>query len=224
MTPRLIIFIAILLTGACANIEENAKKSLTATLLYQQDVSFTDVEQFPGEVVCGKYEVIDKWGNSKGYRSFIVRDGRADHRPGADDIAIFCTNDPAAALSEHFGIGPVTDKLRQVVRDFHVIDPALRQYIVDNFDFPSTEQGLQALVAPGPPQKPLHYRAGGYLKKIPVDPWGRAYLYANERQLHGVPKVYRLYTLGRDGQTGGRGEDADISIRHLPYLDHILSR
>ncbi len=84
---------------------------------------------------------------------------------------------------------------------------ALDQYRLDNDYYPSTAQGLAALVAPprGDPA-PRNWR-GPYLKRaVPLDPWGHAYVYRAVGD-----GAYDLLTLGRDGREGGSGEDADIS-------------
>ncbi len=82
---------------------------------------------------------------------------------------------------------------------------ALDQYRLDNDYYPSTAQGLDALRA-APQGEPAAPRwRGPYLKKpIPLDPWGRPYVYRNEAN------AYALYSLGRDGKEGGEGEDRDI--------------
>jgi len=82
---------------------------------------------------------------------------------------------------------------------------ALDQYRLDTGHYPSTEQGLAALMT-----KPMGEPKwdGPYLKKkVPLDPWGNAYHYTKPGQ-HGE---YDLYSYGRDGQAGGEGEDADIT-------------
>jgi general secretion pathway protein G len=89
---------------------------------------------------------------------------------------------------------------------------ALTQYRNDNSYYPTTEQGLQALrTAPSSNEDfPSAEWRGPYLTRdVPVDPWGRAYLY----QSPGVSDTssYDLYSLGRDGKVGGSGEDADIT-------------
>src|SRR5947199_6110072 len=87
---------------------------------------------------------------------------------------------------------------------------ALDNYRLDNGMYPTSEQGLGALQEkPTREPIPLNWR-GPYLKKaVPLAPWGRGYLYNSpgERTASG----YDLYTLGRDGQPGGEGEDADIT-------------
>ena len=86
------------------------------------------------------------------------------------------------------------------------LEKALDQYRLDNRRYPSTEEGLDALVT-----KPTAATAwnGPYLKKsVPTDPWGRAYVYRTP----GGKSEYEVVTYGRDGKPGGTGEDADIGI------------
>jgi general secretion pathway protein G len=87
---------------------------------------------------------------------------------------------------------------------------ALDNYRLDNGSYPTTEQGLNALQEkPTRDPVPLSWR-GPYLKKaIPLDPWGRPYLYESPGEHN--PAGYDLSTLGRDGQPGGKDEDADIT-------------
>jgi general secretion pathway protein G len=84
---------------------------------------------------------------------------------------------------------------------------ALDGYRLDNGSYPTTEQGLAALrERPGRDPVPPNWR-GPYLRKeVPLDPWGRPYLYRVESAASG----YELQTLGRDGKPGGEGEDLDI--------------
>jgi general secretion pathway protein G len=84
---------------------------------------------------------------------------------------------------------------------------ALKLYRLDNIRYPSTEQGLQALVTkPAMEPLPNNWKAGGYVERLPKDPWGNHYLYLNPGR-HGEIDVY---SLGADGQNGGEGKDADI--------------
>ncbi|RJQ50357.1 MAG: type II secretion system protein GspG [Nitrospiraceae bacterium] len=89
-------------------------------------------------------------------------------------------------------------------------ETALRLFKADNAFYPSTEQGLEALISPPETgQIPEHYKAGGYLEKknIPKDPWGHEYIYISP----GASNDYDITTYGADGQPGGNGYDADIS-------------
>jgi general secretion pathway protein G len=87
---------------------------------------------------------------------------------------------------------------------------ALEQYRLDNDYYPSTAQGLDALRSAPAGEPPARNWRGPYLRKpVPADPWGRGYVYSSPDQdsLAG----YQLQSLGRDGRTGGAGEDADIA-------------
>ena len=87
---------------------------------------------------------------------------------------------------------------------------ALDAYRLDNDQYPSTDQGLAALrIAPTTGDLPRNWR-GPYLRKtVPLDPWGRAYVYVAPGKVN--VGTYDLYSLGRDGKLGGDGEDADIT-------------
>jgi general secretion pathway protein G len=87
---------------------------------------------------------------------------------------------------------------------------ALDNYRLDNGSYPTTEQGLAALrERPAREPVPSNWR-GPYLRKaVPLDPWGRPYLYRAGSSTAG--SGYELQTLGRDGKPGGEGEDIDIS-------------
>ena len=92
-------------------------------------------------------------------------------------------------------------------QDISSLVQALKLYRLDNIRYPSTEQGLQALVTkPVIEPLPANWKSGGYLERLPKDPWGNAYLYLNPGR-HGEIDVY---SLGPDGQAGGEGKDADI--------------
>ncbi len=90
------------------------------------------------------------------------------------------------------------------------LETALKMYKLDNWVYPSTEQGLQALVEPpSVGVLPKKWREGGYLEKgrVPNDPWGNEFVYLSP----GVYGDYDLSSYGPDGQEGGEGRDADIN-------------
>jgi general secretion pathway protein G len=90
------------------------------------------------------------------------------------------------------------------------IETALKLYKLDNGSYPSTEQGLQALVeAPTVGTLPRAWRKGGYLEKgkVPTDPWGGDYLYL----CPGVHGDFDLFSYGADGEPGGEDKNADIN-------------
>jgi len=86
---------------------------------------------------------------------------------------------------------------------------ALDGYRLDNGNYPTTEQGLAALrERPTRAPAPTNWR-GPYLRKaVPLDPWGRPYLYRAPGEKN--PTAFDLESLGRDGKVGGEGEDADV--------------
>jgi len=88
-----------------------------------------------------------------------------------------------------------------------LIMQALKLYRLDNQRYPTSEQGLNALVAkPDAPPIPPNWKPGGYLDKLPNDPWGRSYVYV----IPGVRSEIEIMSFGADGQPGGSGVDADI--------------
>lgn len=85
---------------------------------------------------------------------------------------------------------------------------ALDLYRLDNSQYPSTQQGLEALVSkPSGSPEPKNWNPDGYLKSVPEDPWGSEYQYVSP----GTEGPYDLYSYGSDGQEGGEGDAADIS-------------
>ena len=98
-------------------------------------------------------------------------------------------------------------RVDKVKADFKNIQTALKMYRLDNFVYPTTEQGLEALVEPSSlDPEPRKFKKGGYLEEIPMDPWGRPYLYMHP----GEHKEVDIYSLGADGLSGGDGQNADI--------------
>jgi general secretion pathway protein G len=90
-------------------------------------------------------------------------------------------------------------------QDIASVINALKLYRLDNQRYPTTEQGLQALVV-RPTAEPVPQNWKSYLDKLPVDPWGKPYQYLNP----GVKGEIDVFSLGADGQPGGAGTDADI--------------
>ncbi|MFV3282747.1 type II secretion system major pseudopilin GspG [Pseudomonas sp. NY15356] len=100
-------------------------------------------------------------------------------------------------------------KLTAARTDIQSISTALEIYRLDNGRYPSTAQGLDALVKrPTVAPLPRQWNAQGYLKSTPTDPWGSPYQYTSPGT-HSS-QGYDLYSLGADGQPGGEGMDADI--------------
>lgn len=101
-------------------------------------------------------------------------------------------------------------RVQKVEADFKAIGTTLKIYRLDNYNFPSSEQGLEALVVkPVIDPIPGNWKKGGYLPSVPLDPWGRAYLYLSPAE-YNVNGDYDLLSLGADGVTGGVDQNADI--------------
>jgi len=91
--------------------------------------------------------------------------------------------------------------------DVSILEQALDMYKLDNFIYPSTDQGLEALVSkPQSAPEPKRYNSNGYIKRLPKDPWGNPYQYLQP----GQQKPVDIWSLGADGELGGEGLAADI--------------
>ena len=92
-------------------------------------------------------------------------------------------------------------------QDIASLMQALKLYRLDNQRYPTTEQGLQALSARPPTAPvPLNWKAGGYVERLPRDPWGNPYQYLSP----GVRGEIDVFSFGADGASGGEGNDADV--------------
>ena len=101
------------------------------------------------------------------------------------------------------------DEARTVAakQEIATVMQALKFYRLDNGRYPSTEQGLQALVTkPTTAPVPGNWKQGGYLERLPRDPWGNPYQYLNP----GLKGEIDVFSNGADGKPGGTGVDADI--------------
>ncbi len=90
------------------------------------------------------------------------------------------------------------------------LETSIRLYKLDNGSYPTTEQGLQALIErPDTGNVPKKWRDGGYLekRKVPKDPWDNEYVYLSP----GVNGEYDIVSYGSDGVPGGEGKDSDIN-------------
>lgn len=99
--------------------------------------------------------------------------------------------------------------------DIKSIESALKLYKLDNSNYPTTDQGLQALITkPDTSPVPNKWRDGGYLeaKEVPKDPWGYPYYYSSPGS---DGKDYLIVSYGADGESGGNGKNADISSSEL---------
>lgn len=103
-----------------------------------------------------------------------------------------------------------SEKAKQTAAHVQIrsLEQALQLFKLDNGFYPTTEQGLTALVtAPEVGRIPKNYRKGGYIDRIPNDPWGSPYVYLSP----GAHGDYDISSYGADGMPGGEGENADIN-------------
>lgn len=104
-------------------------------------------------------------------------------------------------------IGRIDDaQVTRVNQDIRGIENALKFYRLDNFAYPTSEQGLEALVNKPSDPNIKNWKPGGYLDRLPKDPWGNEYRYLNPGQNGEID----IYSFGRDNRPGGEGVDADI--------------
>lgn len=112
----------------------------------------------------------------------------------------------APALFQNVGDAKTSAAKSQV----EMLGLALNAYRLDNDRFPRADEGLEALrTMPAGPSVPGNWRGPYLTRLVPVDPWGRAYIYASPGIRN--PRSYDLYTLGRDGKPGGSDEDSDVT-------------
>ncbi|MHA7815483.1 MAG: type II secretion system protein GspG [Pseudohaliea sp.] len=209
LPPTLLLTVTLL--AGCASLQQEAQDAVIAALPSPHGTSFSDLRQYPGAVVCGRYTAPDLEGLRTETHDFIYTGGTAYRRPSAQQLALFCTTEPAAALERELGMGPWENgsgALGRIHADLRALSDAIAAHAAAEGDVPFGS--LEELVPP----------SGAFLPALPKDPWGNAYRY--EVGLGGrSQRDYRLYTLGADNRPGGTGADADVGREHLPYLDRL---
>ena len=102
----------------------------------------------------------------------------------------------AAAVVPKIMSRPEQARIEKAKHDIGALESALNIYKLDNYQYPSTDQGLESLVTkPSGSPQPRNYKSGGYIKKLNKDPWGKEYLYL----FPGTHTDLDLYSLGPDG-------------------------
>jgi general secretion pathway protein G len=102
---------------------------------------------------------------------------------------------------------PDEARITKVRNDIRALESALNLYRLDNFRYPTTDQGLRALVErPTGQPEARNWRTGGYIDRLPNDPWGNPYQYVHPGR-HGEIDIY---SYGADGRPGGEGINAEI--------------
>ena len=119
----------------------------------------------------------------------------------------------AAIIVPKFMSRPDEAKATKAKVDIKSLEEALGLFKLDNGFYPSTEQGLQALVSkPESGRIPAKFPVGGYLKRVPADPWDSPYIYLSPGLQN---REFDLISYGADGQAGGEGFNADINSWEL---------
>lgn len=96
--------------------------------------------------------------------------------------------------------------------DIQALSNALNLYKLDNYNYPSTDQGLDALVKqPSGEPAAKNWRKGGYVERVPKDPWGNPYQFLSP----GEKSDFEVWSMGADGRNGGEGKNADIGNWNL---------
>ncbi len=114
----------------------------------------------------------------------------------------------AAIIIPRISERPEQARRTKTILDIKSIETALSLFQMDNGFYPSTEQGLQALVEkPTAGRIPNSYNESGYLKKVPLDPWKNPYIYISP----GAHGDYDLISYGADGEEGGEGKFSDVN-------------
>jgi general secretion pathway protein G len=117
----------------------------------------------------------------------------------------------AAVVVPQF-LGRVDDARKaKAKQDIQALETGLTMFKLDNFSYPTNEEGLKALVEKPNDPNIKNWRPGGYLKRLPKDPWGNDYQY----QSPGTHGDIDVFTFGADGQAGGEGVNADIGNWNL---------
>ncbi len=107
---------------------------------------------------------------------------------------------------------PDDARITKAKQDIRVLESQLNLYKLDNYSYPTTQQGLESLVTkPAGDPEPRNYKSGGYIKSLPKDPWGNPYQYLQP----GTRGELDLFSLGADNQPGGEGPAGDIGNWNL---------
>lgn len=113
----------------------------------------------------------------------------------------------AAVVVPRIMDNPDKARITKAKQDIRALESALNLYRLDNYSYPTTDQGLEALSSrPSGSPEPANYKEGGYIRKLPKDPWGSDYLYLSP----GEHSEIDIYSLGSDTAPGGSGTAADI--------------
>lgn len=158
--------------------------------------------------MCGNKNFQSKGGESQAMKT----KGILLRRPGFTLIEIMVVVVIIGLLSALVGprlIGQSEEaKIKTTRTQIAQLEQVLGLFHLDNGFYPTTDQGLSALVTlTSIPPEPLNYKKNGYMKKVPKDAWGREFIY----ECPGRHGDFDLYSYGADGEDGGEGANADIN-------------
>ncbi|EED33325.1 hypothetical protein NOR53_2226 [gamma proteobacterium NOR5-3] len=205
-----VLWIVGVLTG-CASYTADYQNRLVRSLPNQREVTFNDTQTYPGKILCGSYTTLTGYGWNMRTGDFVVGESFIRSTPTADEVFVYCSKDPAAALYARLGIGAPDGNwapLSKLRDDMLAIDEAINRYYDAVAVLPST---LDTLLEGD----------FGVSKDNLTDPWGRPYFYKGGLSGRTAPQ-YELGSLGADGVEGGQGADADIRKEQASLLDHVL--
>ena len=149
-------------------------------------------------------------------RVFRLKSGRLSAQSGFTLIEVMVVvvilGILAAIIVPRIMDAPDKARIARAKQDIAGVQAALNMYKLDNYVYPSTQQGLEALVAPPQGDPPArNWKPGGYLQQLPKDPWGNPYQYLNP----GTHGEIDIFSLGADNKPGGDGVNADLGNWNL---------
>jgi hypothetical protein len=204
-----VILLGLLLSG-CASYRADYQARLIDTLPDKRGVVFEDQSSFPGKVLCGTYTARSYVGY-KQTRPFVITPEAVLGDAKEQERAVYCSRDSEGQMLASYGIGgdaAVWSALGKIEEDMSAIERSVLAYY--------NERNV-------PPRELTQLLDGDYGVSAGQlsDPWGRPYRYDPGLAGRSLPRI-SLSTLGADGERGGSGMDADISIEQLPMLRHVM--
>ena len=165
-----------------------------------------------GAVRSFSTQVRDVWAARPDRIRRRVASGSASNRAGFTLVDMMVVVVILGLLATVVAINVLPSQDRAMVTkaraDIATLEQAIETYRLDNLVFPEDGQGLEALVAtPAGLAQPERYRQGGYVRRLPKDPWGNPYQYRRQ-SAHGGQ--FDVFSFGADGKQGGEGDDADL--------------
>ena len=151
----------------------------------------------------------------KHYKTELVKSRQVKSQKGFTLLEIIVVVTIIAILAAYIApkvAGRAEDaRVAKAKSDIRVLESSMELYKLDNFSYPNTGQGLDALVNKPSGAELKHWRKGGYIKKLNKDPWGNAYQY----QIPGANGEFDIYSFGADSAVGGSDKAADIGNWNL---------